>query len=157
MYEVGLLGFGSFGQFITQHLSSHFSIEVYNRNNREEEIKKYGAEPVNLQRAASRKFVVLAVPVQFLEDTIKNIKDIVVPGAVIIDVSSVKLKPFQLMKKYLPSNVEIVCTHPLFGPQSGKNGIEGLNIVLCPSDNIGLHKRFYDFFSNNLKRRHNER
>ena len=157
MYEVGLLGFGSFGKFITQHLSPHFGIEVYNRSKKEAEIEEYGATPVSLERAASRKFVILSVPVQFLEDTLIRIKDYVQPGAVVIDVSSVKLKPLELMEKHLPSHAEIVCTHPLFGPQSGKNGIEGLNMVLCPCDNIGLHKRFYKFFSETLKLRVLER
>ena len=157
MYEVGLLGFGSFGKFITKHLTPHFKVEVFNRSKKEDEIIEYGAIPADLERVASRKFVILSVPVQFLEDTLINIKDIVVPGSIIIDVSSVKVKPYELMKKHLPSYVELVCTHPLFGPQSGKDGIEGLNMVLCPSENVGLHKRFYHFFSEVLKLRVLER
>jgi prephenate dehydrogenase len=35
------------------------------------------------------------------------------------------------MKKTLPDHVAIVGTHPLFGPQSGKNGIKGLNVAVC--------------------------
>lgn len=36
------------------------------------------------------------------------------------------------MLKHLPDHIEIIGTHPLFGPQSGKNGIKGLNMVVCP-------------------------
>jgi prephenate dehydrogenase len=36
------------------------------------------------------------------------------------------------MLKHLPADVNILGTHPLFGPQSGSQGIAGLNMVLCP-------------------------
>ncbi len=36
------------------------------------------------------------------------------------------------MKRLLPRFVEILGTHPLFGPDSARNGIRGLKIVLCP-------------------------
>ena len=36
------------------------------------------------------------------------------------------------MTEILPATVEIVGTHPLFGPQSGRDGIEGLRLALCP-------------------------
>ena len=35
------------------------------------------------------------------------------------------------MLEILPPHISIVGTHPLFGPQSGKNGIAGLNIAVC--------------------------
>jgi Prephenate dehydrogenase len=50
----------------------------------------------------------------------------------VIDVSSVKVKPVDLMTSKLPETVQILGTHPLFGPQSGAKGIKGLNMVLCP-------------------------
>ncbi len=36
------------------------------------------------------------------------------------------------MLKNLPDDCQILATHPLFGPESGKNGIRGLKIVLWP-------------------------
>jgi prephenate dehydrogenase len=35
------------------------------------------------------------------------------------------------MKKHVPPSAEIIGLHPLFGPQSGKNGISGLKVVTC--------------------------
>ena len=32
----------------------------------------------------------------------------------------------------LPNHVDIVATHPLFGPQSATTGIKGLKIAVCP-------------------------
>jgi prephenate dehydrogenase len=36
------------------------------------------------------------------------------------------------MARLLPRFVEILGSHPLFGPDSGRHGIRGLKIVLCP-------------------------
>jgi prephenate dehydrogenase len=36
------------------------------------------------------------------------------------------------MKRHLPPTVGILGTHPLFGPDSGRKGLRGLTVVLCP-------------------------
>ena len=45
---------------------------------------------------------------------------------------SVKVKPVEIMRAGLPDHVEIVGTHPLFGPQSSEGGIAGRKIAVCP-------------------------
>jgi len=130
--EIGFIGFGSFGKFIIPHLSPYFSITVYDKKDAKADCKKLGIQWGTLKEVAAKEIVVLAVPVQFFEHVLIDIKNYVQPNALIIDVSSVKVKPVSLMIKHLPENVQIVGTHPLFGPQSGKNGIQGLNFVFCP-------------------------
>lgn len=44
-----------------------------------------------------------------------------------VDVLSVKVFPKQLLLNHLPSEMDILCTHPMFGPDSGKNSWSGLN------------------------------
>ena len=53
-------------------------------------------------------------------------------GALVIDVGSVKMLPAEWMAEILPSHVDLVATHPLFGPQSAKTGLAGLRLVVCP-------------------------
>ena len=36
------------------------------------------------------------------------------------------------MGRGLPEHAEIVATHPLFGPQSARDGLAGLKIAVCP-------------------------
>ncbi len=36
------------------------------------------------------------------------------------------------MTEILPLSVEIIGTHPLFGPQSGREGINGMRVAFCP-------------------------
>jgi hypothetical protein len=50
-------------------------------------------------------------------------------GPLIVDVLSVKDYPRQIMLDLLPKGCDILCTHPMFGPDSGKNGWHGLNFV----------------------------
>jgi prephenate dehydrogenase len=42
------------------------------------------------------------------------------PGQLIIDTCSVKERPLEWMLEELPDHVQIVGTHPLFGPDSGQ-------------------------------------
>lgn len=37
--------------------------------------------------------------------------------------------PKQLLLSHLPPEVDILCTHPMFGPDSGKAGWHGLNFM----------------------------
>ncbi|MEY3417950.1 MAG: prephenate dehydrogenase [Bacteroidota bacterium] len=148
--ELGFIGFGSFGKFIMPYLSPYFKVSVYDKRDLSVECKALQVNFASLKEVASKEIVVLAVPVQFLESVILDIVPFVQTNALVVDVSSVKVKPMQLMEKHLPSTVQIVGTHPLFGPQSGKNGIEGLNFVLCPvrtSRTASMRK----FFSQTLK------
>ena len=44
-----------------------------------------------------------------------------------VDVLSVKVFPKQLLLSKLPPSMDILCTHPMFGPDSGKESWRGLN------------------------------
>jgi len=129
---LGIIGFGQFGQFMAKHLQPHFDVFVYDIQDFQKEAENLSVKFVNLEQVASKEIVIIAIPVQFQEELLKEIKVYVKPNALVFDVSSVKVKPVELMQKYLPPSVEIIGTHPIFGPQSGKNGIEGLKMVVCP-------------------------
>jgi prephenate dehydrogenase len=40
--------------------------------------------------------------------------------------------PARWMSELLPAHADLVATHPLFGPQSARNGLAGLRFVVCP-------------------------
>lgn len=128
---LGIVGVGAFGRFMARHLAPFFSIVAHDPQADLSDLTEgHGIKAGDLAEAAACDVVVLAVPVQKIESVLRSIADIVKPGALVLDVASVKIKPTHLMQDILPSHVEIVGTHPLFGPQSGKNGITGLNIVV---------------------------
>jgi prephenate dehydrogenase len=86
----------------------------------------------SLQDAAGRDVVVVAVPVVAMPEIFKAIAPHLTPGALVVDVGSVKTLPSQWMVEFLPDHVDLVATHPLFGPQSAKTGLAGLRLVVCP-------------------------
>lgn len=131
MKTVGIIGFGTFGSFMAEQLKPHFGITVYDTRRISGEAKRRGVKSASLAETASTPIVIISVPVQSMETVLKKIKPFLHKGALVVDVCSVKVKPVALMKRLLPKNVEIIGTHPLFGPQSGKRGIKGLTIVVC--------------------------
>ncbi len=130
---VGIIGFGPFGQFVLKHLSPHFEVKVTSRTKREALAKKLGGEFVSLSSLLDvSQVVILSVAIPMIPTFVDMIKDKLRPHTLVMDVASVKIYPTNVMNSLLPSDVEVLGTHPLFGPQSGKDGIEGLKIVLTP-------------------------
>lgn len=130
--SLGLMGVGAFGRLALRHLGPHFDVVVCDPAvDTPVVVQEYQARVGDLATAAACDLVMLAVPVQKLRDVLQDIAPRVKAGALVIDVCSVKIKPLQAMMEILPPSVAVVGTHPLFGPQSGKNGIAGLNIAIC--------------------------
>lgn len=151
MKELGFIGLGSFGKFIIPHLTPHFQVWVYDEKPLLEEAQALGVQWGSLKEVCSKEILIAGVPIHFMEQLLINIKDWVKPNTLFIDICSVKVKPVEWIQKHLNPEVEIVATHPLFGPQSGKNGIKGLNIVICPV-NIPKEKlqKVHHFLSDTL-------
>ena len=125
MIRIGIIGFGSFGKFLAEKLDSYGDVSVYSHRG----IKsKWSAD---IEKIAAADYVILAIPLQHYETTIKMIKPHLKPGTVIVDVCSVKVKPVELLKRMLPTQ-PIVATHPMFGPQSASESLSGHTVIMCP-------------------------
>jgi prephenate dehydrogenase len=132
MTEIGIIGFGQFGQFMARHLAPFFDVAVYDHADLKEEAEKIGVKWSDFETAARKKIVVFAVPLKSFETVLTAAAAFLPTGAMCFDVCSVKIEPLKLMREILPETVEIIGTHPLFGPQSGREGIEGMRVALCP-------------------------
>jgi len=128
---IGIIGFGRFGRLMAGYLSRDYTVYVYNRSDKAEQISKIGAIPAELSQAAGQKVVVLSVPISSMPDFLKAIAPWVTPDAVVVDVCSVKVYPVQWMTSLLPSSVDILATHPMFGPDSAATSLLDRKIVLC--------------------------
>ncbi len=129
--SLGIIGCGAFGAFMVPHMTAHYDVSIYDTSDVSALAQAHGVKIRSLAEVAASDIVVLAVPVQKMEPVLETIAPHVKAGALVIDVASVKIKPTQFMERVLPAHTSIVGTHPLFGPQSGKNGIAGLNIAVC--------------------------
>ena len=130
---LGLIGFGAFGRLIARHLHERFDIRAYDPRPatgafEEEDV----VTPASLAEAAACPVVVLATPVNALAQAVAAVAPHLRDGALVLDVGSVKVGPARTMAEGLPAHVDIVATHPLFGPQSARDGLAGLKIAVCP-------------------------
>jgi prephenate dehydrogenase len=91
-----------------------------------------GVKFVSLREAASKKHVILCVPINQLAGTVKKMSPYLNSKSIIYDVCSVKEQPCEWMRNYLPKNVSIIGTHPLFGPDSAEATLKDRNIAICP-------------------------
>lgn len=131
--SLGIIGFGAFGRLMAQHLRSHFRVCAYDPVSLRSPLSEMpDVMPTSLEVAAGCSIVILATPVSSLDETVSAIGSLLRPGALVLDVGSVKTVPAEIMRRGLPKNVDIIATHPLFGPQSARKGIVGLKIAVCP-------------------------
>ncbi len=130
--QLGLIGFGQFGRFAAPHLCARFDLLVADREDVTDAAAACGARQVTTPEAAAADVVVLAVPVQKMRAILAEIAPHLRPGALVADVCSVKTLPLSWMRALLPEQVEILGTHPMFGPNSAGGGLEGHRIALCP-------------------------
>jgi len=138
--RLGLIGFGSFGQLAALHLREHFEVIAADSADRSREAADLGVAWGTVAAAAACPYVVLAVPVQSFVEVLESIRDHLQAGTLVIDVASVKSMPVAEMERLLPPDVEILGTHPMFGPQSAAEGPGGHRIVLCPVRTSRLDK-----------------
>ena len=129
--RVGLIGFGAFGRFAASHLRAHVDLVACDRIDRSADADALGVGWASLEEAAGQPVVVLAIPVQSYDDALPVLAAAVAPDALVIDTASVKVEPLRRLAQALPAGVEVIGTHPMFGPQSGRSGIRGLKVVLC--------------------------
>jgi len=131
--SLGIVGFGAFGQLAARHLASHFDISACDPSpNVARTANQLGVRLTSLHAIAQADVVLIAAPVSAFEQVVSEVALACKPGALIVDVGSVKVAPAEIMQRLLPHHVDIVATHPLFGPQSAATDIAGLNIALCP-------------------------
>ena len=129
---IGLMGFGRFGALTARYLARDFAVCVYSRSQSAEVIAASGARASSLEDVCRQPFVILCVPISSMPATLRRIAPLLSKGAVVVDVCSVKINPIRWMHEYLPPDVFILGTHPMFGPDSAADSLTGRKLVLCP-------------------------
>jgi prephenate dehydrogenase len=133
MRSLGIIGYGAFGRLAAAQLAGRFAVHVHDAAVEAARIAADGYLPGSLSAVAAADIVLVAVPVQAMEAVITGIGPMVRPGATVVDVASVKVRPSQWLRDHIPATTHIVATHPLFGPQStARGGLTGRQLVICP-------------------------
>ena len=164
---IGVVGFGRFGQFIARTFAKHGRVVVTSRSDYTDIANGMGVTYVPLSDPEAfldegLDVIVLAVSILSFDSTVQKLAPQIqkyldkkagqgglLRGPLVVDVLSVKEHPRQILLDMLPSECDILCTHPMFGPDSGKNGWHGLtfvyertridNVLLDPSHETSFH------------------
>ena len=75
--------------------------------------------------------VMLSVPFDGFEPVVKQVAPHTNPNQVILDITSIKVKPVEIMHKYIAQGL-VLGTHPVFGP--GAKSLMNQNFVLTPTN-----------------------
>ncbi|KAL6012897.1 Arogenate dehydrogenase 2, chloroplastic [Asimina triloba] len=132
--KIAIVGFGNFGQFLAKTIAKQgHTILAHSRTDYSETAGKLGvtffSDPDDLceehpdvmlicTSIISTESVLRSLPLQRLKR-----------NTLFVDVLSVKEFPRSLFLQILPREFDILCTHPMFGPESGKNGWKDLPFV----------------------------
>lgn len=132
----GVLGSsGDFGSFVVERIREGFP---------EAQIRTFdsaGGSNSTEQEVVSSNIVIPAVPPMALEETIARLAPKMKSRSTIVEVTSVKMHPQSVMRRLVPSHVQYVLTHPLFGRQSfvdNGNNMAGLELAWC-GGSMSLH------------------
>ncbi|GMI34336.1 hypothetical protein TrCOL_g13128 [Triparma columacea] len=136
--RIAVIGFGRFGQFIAKTFQKYGEVVAISRSDYSSEAQQMGVEYHPLSELSSLlpklDVVVLACSILSFEKTVstlfKSIPSTTTADLpLVVDVLSVKEHPRRVLLNKIPPHFDILCTHPMFGPESGKNGWSGLNFV----------------------------
>lgn len=120
--NVALIGHGRLGKLLSKYLGRDFNLLILDQNKSE----------IDLEKLKSCQTVIFCVPISILPDAIKEVSPFLTKDTLVLDTCSVKEWPIDQMKNLLPENVQILGTHPMFGPDSVKDTLFGTKLVLCP-------------------------
>lgn len=130
--QVGIIGYGRFGALLADLLKRDHEVWVHDVENLAENVEASGCHWVELESVMEMDTVFLATPINSIESLLDKISPLTRPGQLIIDVASVKTRVRDWMVASLPEEVEILNTHPMFGPDSIGSEHE-LRLVFCPT------------------------
>lgn len=134
MKQVSIVGFGRFGKTLYRLIKDDFSITLYNRSEIDPnaiELTRTTVIAKNLNEVYKSDVIFYAVPISAFEQVIASHKKYFRAEHVLIDVLSVKLHPAKVFNRHLKGlQTQALLTHPMFGPDSSRNGFEGLPMIL---------------------------
>jgi prephenate dehydrogenase len=128
---VGVYGLGRFGSFWAELLAHSVPVCGFSRS--PVRATPPGVRRVGEDELLAQPVIFLCVAISAVEDVLMRVRARLSPGALVMDTCSVKTYPVGVMEKLLPASASILGTHPMFGPDSARDGVGGLPMILCPA------------------------
>ncbi|MCZ7380238.1 MAG: prephenate dehydrogenase [Candidatus Methanoperedens sp.] len=128
-------GTGETGRFFAKFYKKHgFDVAIWGINKKKDVALELGVQfAENLdEEIKSSDVVMISVPINITEKTIEEIAPKMRAGSLLMDITSIKKGPIEAMIKHAPQDVEILGSHPMFGPSIPD--IRGQIVIFTPID-----------------------
>lgn len=132
--RVAIIGAGKMGRWFARFFKDEgFSVVISSRTRSKAEAirDEFGVElaDTNVDAIDGADWILLCVSLDGLEPALKEVGSHIKAGQTVMDISSIKEIPVNLLHKYVKKGVTLG-THPVFGP--GAKDAGGQNFVLTP-------------------------
>ncbi|WCJ40500.1 arogenate dehydrogenase [Euphorbia peplus] len=156
--KIAVIGFGNFGQFLAKTLSRQgHTVLAYSRTDYSDAAASLGvtfySNPHDLCERHP-EVVLLCTSILSTENVLRFFPfQRLRRSTLFVDVLSVKEFAKTILIKHLPVEFDILCTHPMFGPESGKHSWSGLPFVFDrvrignEEDRVSRCEKFLDVFA----------
>lgn len=131
--RVGIIGLGNFGRFVAEILVRNKRIEVLAYDTRHTPAPT-GVKKVSLAEVATADAVILCVPLSSYDRLLPKLWPLLWDETLVVDICSVKVEAEKRLRKHLPGHKNLLITHPMFGPQSAANGLEGHTLIVTGAE-----------------------
>lgn len=140
---IGVIGMGRFGTLWAGLLAKHgFYVIVSSRRVLTD--LPDGVVQKEFEQVCRADYLFLCNAISALGEVFKSLARCVGSDTYILDTCSVKMWPEYVYRSCFGERNVFLGTHPMFGPDSAKDGVEGLPICLAPLDENCEHFRFWD-------------
>ncbi len=141
--KLGVIGHGHFGSLLSHTFNTYWrqcEIMVY-APEKQPDLQSY----FPFEQVCQADWLFLCVPISQMTEILQQIKPYLSEETTVIDVCSVKVYAVEQMRSILGDDVRMIASHPMFGPQSTKQGTDyyGLNLVAY---NMSAPAFVYDVF-----------
>lgn len=128
-------GTGQTGSWFARYFKEKgFDVAIWGPSGRVEVAERLGVRYAwQMMTEVQRSDIVLvSVLIDKTVEMIRQVAPSMHPGSLIMDVTSIKSEPVKAMAAYAPEGVEVLGTHPMFGPTMPN--LRGQTIILTPAE-----------------------
>ncbi|KAK6786533.1 hypothetical protein RDI58_015058 [Solanum bulbocastanum] len=132
--RIGIIGFGPFAQFLAKTMmkQGHF-IRVTSRSDYSELCANLGIlffRDIGAFLESDNEVIMISTSILSLSRVVEPIPfNCLKRPTLFVDVLSVKEHPKDVLLRIMPEECDLLCTHPMFGPESGKDGWANLTFM----------------------------
>ncbi len=126
-------GTGEMGQWFSTFFKERgFDVSIWGKSGKTEIAERLGVLFAHdiYKEVAESDVVIVSVPIDITEQIISEVAPLMRSGSLLMDLTSLKTVPTRAMQKYAPADVEILGTHPMFGPTI--TNLHGQRFILTP-------------------------